>query len=92
MRHLFHGLLFFICLGLVPEAKAQAPEPVPGNSSYLLLDKGLQYRITKSINSMYNFDFATAERDFAVIMYQPIGCFVHGSTSLDIVNKAGLAT
>ena len=70
MRHLFHGLLFFICLGFVPEAKAQAPEPVPGNSSYLLLDKGLQYRITKSINSMYNFDFATAERDFAVIMYQ----------------------
>jgi tetratricopeptide (TPR) repeat protein len=70
MRHLFHGLLFFICLGFVPEAKAQAPQPVPGNSSYLLLDKGLQYRITKSINSMYNFDFATAERDFAVIMYQ----------------------
>ncbi|MEY2705017.1 MAG: hypothetical protein RL407_1079 [Bacteroidota bacterium] len=39
-------------------------------SPYLLLDKGLQYRITKSINSMYNFDFATAERDFSVIMYQ----------------------
>ena len=39
-------------------------------SPYLLLDRGLQYRITKSINSMYNFDFATAERDFSVIMYQ----------------------
>lgn len=70
MRHLFHGLLFFVCLVFIPEVKAQAPEPIPGNSSYLLLDKGLQYRITKAINSMYNFDFATAERDFAVIMYQ----------------------
>ncbi|WP_233553758.1 tol-pal system protein YbgF [Algoriphagus lacus] len=50
----------------------QAGDPVypPKNSDYLLLDKGLQYRITKSINSMYNFDFPTAERDFAVIMYQ----------------------
>jgi hypothetical protein len=54
----------------IPEAKAQAPEPGSANSSYLLLDKGLQYRVTKAINSMYNFDFATAERDFAVIMYQ----------------------
>ena len=43
---------------------------VANPSGYLLLDKGLQYRITKSINSMYNFDFPTAERDFAVIMYQ----------------------
>ncbi len=70
MRHLFHGLLLFLCLVFIPEAKAQSPEPAPANSSYLLLDKGLQYRITKAINSMYNFDFATAERDFAVIMYQ----------------------
>ncbi|MCM0042902.1 MAG: tol-pal system protein YbgF [Algoriphagus sp.] len=70
MRQLFLGLLFYLTLVLLPEAKAQAPEPVPSNSTYLLLDKGLQYRITKAINSMYNFDFATAERDFAVIMYQ----------------------
>ncbi len=70
MRHLFHGLLFFICLGIISETQAQAPDPASSNSPYLLLDKGLQYRITKSINSMYNFDFATAERDFAVIMYQ----------------------
>jgi hypothetical protein len=55
---------------IIPEVKAQAPEAVSANSSYLLLDKGLQYRVTKAINSMYNFDFATAERDFAVIMYQ----------------------
>jgi len=70
MRHLFYGLLLFLCLVFIPEAKAQAPEPGSANSSYLLLDKGLQYRVTKAINSMYNFDFATAERDFAVIMYQ----------------------
>jgi tetratricopeptide (TPR) repeat protein len=70
MRHLFYGLLLFVCLVFIPEAKAQSPEPISANSSYLLLDKGLQYRITKAINSMYNFDFATAERDFAVLMYQ----------------------
>lgn len=39
-------------------------------SPYLLLDRGLQYRVTKSINSMYNFDFKTAEHDFAVLSYQ----------------------
>ncbi len=62
-------------LGLVISAinafgQASEPVTVPNPSGYLLLDKGLQYRITKSINSMYNFDFPTAERDFAVIMYQ----------------------
>ncbi|MBN3519636.1 tol-pal system protein YbgF [Algoriphagus lutimaris] len=39
-------------------------------SRYLLLDKGLQFRITKSINSMYDFNFPVAERDFAVLAYQ----------------------
>lgn len=39
-------------------------------SKYLLLDRGLQFRITKSINSMYNFDFPTAERDYAVLALQ----------------------
>lgn len=51
-------------------AQAQEPVDVANPSGYLLLDKGLQYRITKAINSMYNFDFATAEHDFKVIMYQ----------------------
>ena len=70
MRQVFHllaFLLFFVCL---PVERLQAQTPGTANAPYLLLDKGLQYRITKSINSMYNFDFATAERDFAVIMYQ----------------------
>src|SRR5690606_37259884 len=51
-------------------AQAQEPVDVANPSGYLLLDKGLQYRITKAINRMYNFDFATAEHDFKVIMYQ----------------------
>lgn len=46
----------------------EKPPSLP--ETYLLLDKGLQYRVTKSINSMYNFDFQTAERDFAVIGFQ----------------------
>ena len=65
--HLLAFLLFFVCL---PVENLQAQTPGTANGPYLLLDRGLQYRITKSINSMYNFDFATAERDFAVIMYQ----------------------
>jgi len=67
MRHLFHRLLVILCLVVSSVVSAQSPEP---GAPYLLLDKGLQYRITKAINSMYNFDFATAEHDFTVIMYQ----------------------
>jgi len=39
-------------------------------SKYLLLDRGLQFRITTAINSMYNFDFPKAEHDFAVLSLQ----------------------
>ena len=67
MRHLFQRLLVILCFVVSSVASAQSPEP---GAPYLLLDKGLQYRITKAINSMYNFDFATAEHDFTVIMYQ----------------------
>lgn len=65
-------ILSIVIIMLPWKVFAQAGDPVvPNNpSGYLLLDKGLQYRITKSINSMYNFDFPTAERDFTVIMYQ----------------------
>ena len=69
MRQVFHLLAFLLFFVGLP-AEIQAQEPGTANGPYLLLDRGLQYRITKSINSMYNFDFATAERDFAVIMYQ----------------------
>lgn len=57
----------------ISRVEAQGPSSsteVNAPSKYLLLDKGLQYRITKSINSMYNFDFPTAERDFAVFANQ----------------------
>ncbi|GMQ23453.1 hypothetical protein Aoki45_01350 [Algoriphagus sp. oki45] len=67
------GYIFFLVLllgSLGLHAQPQQPVDLPSNSEYLLLDKGLQYRITKAINSMYNFDFPTAERDFLVIMYQ----------------------
>jgi len=70
MRQVFHLLAFFLFLVCIPVVRVQAQAPGTTESPYLLLDRGLQYRITKSINSMYNFDFATAERDFAVIMYQ----------------------
>jgi len=70
MRQVFHLLAFFLFFVSLPVERVQAQAPGTANSPYLLLDRGLQYRITKSINSMYNFDFATAERDFAVIMYQ----------------------
>jgi hypothetical protein len=70
MRQVFHLLAFFLFFVSLPVERVQAQAPGTANSPYLLLDRGLQYRITKSINSMYNFDFATAERDFTVILYQ----------------------
>ncbi len=52
------------------------------SSGYLLLDKGLQFRITDAVNSMYNFDFQTAERGFAVMRYtypeHPLPYFLMG--------------
>ncbi len=70
MRQVFYLFAFLLFFVIVPLQRAQAQAPGTATGPYLLLDRGLQYRITKSINSMYNFDFATAERDFAVIMYQ----------------------
>jgi len=70
MRQVFYLFAFLLFFVIVPLQRVQAQAPGTATGPYLLLDRGLQYRITKSINSMYNFDFATAERDFAVIMYQ----------------------
>lgn len=51
-------------------------------SAYLLLDKGLQFRITEAVNSLYNFDFEVAERGFRVIQLQypdhPLPYFLMG--------------
>ncbi|WP_186756193.1 tetratricopeptide repeat protein [Echinicola salinicaeni] len=53
-----------------------------GKQEYLLLNKGLQFRITEAINSMYDFDFETAEKGFAVMRYNypdhPLPYFLMG--------------
>ncbi|WP_373495602.1 tol-pal system protein YbgF [Aquiflexum sp.] len=63
---------------------------------YLLLDKGLQFRITENVNALYNFDFETAERGFRVMRYQypdhPLPYFLMGLSTWwkiapDIENK-----
>ena len=56
--------------GMAQAQVAESDSMIFTPSKYLLLDKGLQFRITKAINSMYNFDFPTAERDYAVLAIQ----------------------
>ncbi len=60
----------FLTLGVVFSQGLNPVDSTASGSNYLLLDKGLQFRITEAINRMYNFDFPEAERDFAVIGYQ----------------------
>ncbi len=63
---------------------------------YLLLDKGLQFRITENVNALYNFEFEKAERGFKVMEYQypehPLPYFLQGLSTWwkiapDIENK-----
>jgi hypothetical protein len=70
--------------------------PSSPNNDYLLLDKGLQFRITETINSLYNFEFENAERGFKVIQYQypnhPLPYFLMGLSTwwkiaVDVENK-----
>ena len=65
-------------------------------TSYLLLDKGLQFRITEHVNALYNFEFERAERGFKVMQYQypehPLPYFLQGLSTWwkiapDIENK-----
>ncbi|MDR7129607.1 hypothetical protein J2X69_001952 [Algoriphagus sp. 4150] len=56
--------------GIAQAQETEVDSMISVPSKYLLLDRGLQFRITKSINSMYNFDFPAAERDFAVLAHQ----------------------
>jgi len=70
MRRLYS--LFIVCFmfssfGVTAQMNDTLYEP--SGPQYLLLDKGLQFRITESVNSMYNFDFKTAERGFLVLKY-----------------------
>lgn len=83
----FRVFLMAICYAIaVLPARAQMSETpitnIGGPSHYLLLDKGLQFRITEAINSMYNFDFQTAERGFEVMRHtypeHPLPYFLMG--------------
>lgn len=65
-------------------------------SPYLLLDKGLQFRITENVNALYNFEFEKAERGFKVMQYQypdhPLPYFLIGLSTWwkiapDVENK-----
>lgn len=76
-------LPFFIGTTLAQQnEERESSNPNSATSEYLLLDKGLQFRITESVNSLYNFDFEVAERGFKVIQYQypehPLPYFLMG--------------
>ncbi|UJP67149.1 tetratricopeptide repeat protein [Mongoliitalea daihaiensis] len=98
MRHI-GVLLVILLMGVFPYVSAQeAPldEVVPNESTYLLLDKGLQFRITENVNALYNYDFEKAERGFAVMQFQypehPLPYFLQGLATWwkiapDIENK-----
>lgn len=62
--------IWFAGLGVAQAQESQVDSMVFVPSKYLLLDRGLQFRITTAINSMYNFDFPKAEHDFAVLALQ----------------------
>jgi hypothetical protein len=66
---LFSGLLWIALFGISKAQGVLEADKVdaPG---YLLLDKSLQFRITESVNSLYNFDFESSERGFKVLQYQ----------------------
>lgn len=77
---------FVFLFGFIPKEVQAQMEPVTDinkkEEGYLLLDKGLQFRITDAINSMYNFDFEKAERGFNVLRYtypeHPLPYFLMG--------------
>ncbi len=84
--------------GLFGQSSMALLEDIGGeeNPKYLLMDKGLQFRITEAVNSMYNFDFATAERGFKVMQYNypdhPLPYFLMGLSewwkiAIDTENK-----
>lgn len=85
--------VFFIFTSLLPIAvpvqyvygqmdQSDVVAKIGAESPYLLLDKALQFRITDAVNSMYNFDFETAERGFQVMRFSypehPLPYFLMG--------------
>lgn len=89
-------ILLMVLFGQV-HAQQEPLDDVGGmESTYLLLDKGLQFRITENVNALYNYDFEKAERGFAVMQYQypehPLPYFLQGLSTWwkiapDIENK-----
>jgi hypothetical protein len=91
------AVLILILLAKISVAQNQTLDQVgKSESPYLLLDKGLQFRITENVNALYNFDFETAERGFRVMQYQypehPLPYFLLGLSTWwkiapDVENK-----
>lgn len=97
LRTQFFIILFLIGSSFLTEAQESTLDDVSIDSTpYLLLDKGLQFRITENVNALYNFDFEKAERGFRVMQYQypdhPLPYFLNGLSTWwkiapDIENK-----
>ena len=82
-----HILLYILCFGLLygtslGQMGRKGQRMATEEPKYLLLDKSLQFRITEAVNSLYNFDFGTAERGFTVMRYtypdHPLPYFLMG--------------
>lgn len=90
-------LLGFLCVSTIVSAQEEPFEKIGFEQPpYLLLDKGLQFRITENVNALYNFDFQKAERGFRVLQFQypehPLPYFLLGLSTWwkiapDIENK-----
>ena len=84
VKHIMLYLLFSgLTLGSVEAQLAENEQGLaPEEPEYLLLNKSLQFRITEAVNSLYNFDFAAAERGFQVMGYNypdhPLPSFLMG--------------
>jgi len=83
----YNKIILIFCLSLFLNIPLKAitnssDNQIFSDNQYLLLDKGLQFRITETINSLYNFEFENAERGFKVIQYQypehPLPYFLMG--------------
>lgn len=82
-RIMMYLLFFWLGLGpLAAQMEEGSQDMVPEEPQYLLLNKGLQFRITEAVNSLYNFDFETAERGFSVMAHtypdHPLPYFLMG--------------
>lgn len=76
-------LIMGVLCGTVSAQMAEDMQPSsPDSPEYLLLNKGLQFRITEAVNSLYNFDFETAEHGFMVMAHtypdHPLPFFLMG--------------